>query len=148
MCSSKVNMCLISDPSDFVMKLVELVCHYRKLVDAQTFALANKNNFLCLFRWVRIETHFPLKSPFLYFVQIFTKLFSSCIWIIYYRKQGSVVCKKTWVCLKIFSQTVYIDQKHWNKEKPVCSFSNIDDTLSYTLALHQLFSIPLENSLV
>ena len=33
------------------------------------FWLTSKNN-LRLFRWVRIETHFPLESPFLYLVEI------------------------------------------------------------------------------
>ena len=29
------------------------------------FNLTSKCNFMCLFRWVKIETHFPMKSPFL-----------------------------------------------------------------------------------
>ena len=45
------------------------------------FDLTSENNFWRLFRWVRVETHFPLESPFLYFVQILTQLFSFCIWI-------------------------------------------------------------------
>ena len=57
------------------------------------FVLRSKNN-LCLFIWVRVETHFLLKSPFIYFVEILANLFSSCIWIIYYSKQRNIVCKK------------------------------------------------------
>ena len=47
------------------------------------FDLTGENNFWRLFRWVRVETHFPLEIPVLYFIQILTKLFSFCIWIIY-----------------------------------------------------------------
>ena len=46
------------------------------------------------------ETHLPLESPFLYFVKIYTKLFSRCIWII------GVICNKFWFWLKTFCQIV------------------------------------------
>ena len=43
------------------------------------FDLTSENSSLRLFRGVKIETYFSLESPFLYFVQIFTKLFSCCL---------------------------------------------------------------------
>ena len=64
------------------------------LKDVQLFFVLRSKNNLCSFIWVRVETHFLLKSPFIYFVEILANLFSSCIWIIYYSKQRNIVCKK------------------------------------------------------
>ena len=38
------------------------------------FNLTREDYFLCLFSWVRVETHFPLSDPVINLLQVFVKI--------------------------------------------------------------------------
>ena len=58
----------------------------------------NENNFLGLFAWVRIKTHFPLKCQIAYFTQITIQRAHRGINILYCGKKGRVICKELSSC--------------------------------------------------
>ena len=79
------------------------------------FCFTRKNNFLCLFVGIRVESHFPLICPS---IQVTIRISGWQIYLIYYKRKWNVVCKKPGICCETVWKVVYIDEKQqWAKDR-------------------------------
>ena len=111
------------------------------------FCFAAKNDIMSLFSRVWFKFHFPLKSPVIYYFQIFIEIIWRCLSVMYNRKQRSIICKQIYIGSEAFCKIINENQNQQRTKDGTLRYSSIDIFFMQRLVrwgLHVVF-FPLKN---
>ena len=106
------------------------------------FCFETKNNLLGFFSRVWTEIHFSLKSPFIYYFQIFIEIICRCLSVMYNRKQRSVLGEQLF-CSESFCKIINVNLKQQRTKDETLILFHLEicplRTTRYFLAFKQYY---------